>query len=67
MNRTGKQLFSTIMMAFFALAMAVLLVRMIICGDYRLWAVELALLCGFAVMLRTYALEWRKQRDEMER
>lgn len=55
------------MMAFFALAMAVLLVRMIICGDYRLWAVELALLCGFAVMLRTYALEWRKQRDEMER
>ncbi len=55
------------MMGFIGLALVVLPVRMIACGDYRLWAVELALLCAFALMLRTYALEWRKQRDEDER
>lgn len=55
------------MMAFIGLAMAALLVRMVATGDYRLWASELALLCGFALMLRVYALDWRKQRDNEDR
>lgn len=66
-HMTGKQRFSVVMMAFFGLAALILPVRMIACGEWRLWAVELALLCGFAVMLRTYALEWRKQQDEKDR
>lgn len=36
---------------------------MVIGGVYRLWAWILALLCLFAVALRGYALEWRRQRD----
>lgn len=64
---TGKQRFSMMMMCFIGLALLILPVRMIATGDYRLWAVELALLCAFAVMLRIYALEWRKLRDEDER
>ena len=64
---TVKQRFSVAMMCFIGLALLVLPVRMIATGDYRLWAAELALLCVFAVMLRIYALEWRRQRDEDER
>lgn len=39
------------------------LLWMVIAGDYRLWAWVLALLCLFAVALRGYAFEWRRQRD----
>lgn len=55
-----------IVMAFIAIVMVVLLVRMVVTDDYRLWALELALLCAFAVALRTYAREWRRLRDKRE-
>ncbi|MEG1611609.1 MAG: hypothetical protein RRZ83_04885 [Alistipes sp.] len=61
-----KQRFSVVMMTLIAAVMVALLVRMIACGDGRLWAAELALLCAFAVALRSYALEWRKLRDQKE-
>lgn len=60
------QRFSMIVMAFIAIVMVVLLVRMVVTDDYRLWALELALLCAFAVALRTYAREWRRLRDKRE-
>lgn len=44
-------------------AVVATLLWMLIAGDYRLWAWVLALLCLFAVALRGYAFEWRRQRD----
>lgn len=60
------QRFSVAMMAFIAIAMVALLVCMAVTDDYRLWAVELVLLCAFALALRTYAREWRRLRDKRE-
>ncbi|MEG1405256.1 MAG: hypothetical protein RSC34_01425 [Alistipes sp.] len=63
---TIKQRVSVAMMILILVVMLALLVRMIACSAYGLWAVELALLCIFAVALRTYALEWRKEHDKKE-
>lgn len=65
-SMSNWQRFSIVVMAFIAIVMIALLVHMAVTDDYRLWAVELVLLCAFAVVLRTYAREWRKLRDKRE-
>lgn len=64
---TPKQRFSVFVMILLGTGMAGLAAWMIVGGRWSLWAAELALLCCFSVALRTYAFEWRRQRDNRER